>query len=119
MNFIIKDDEYDSVIKIINESKKFLLSNEYKIIKGNGEDLPGVMSAAFTRYLINGIKSGILDKSKFSNDFNIINQISEIKSEKIIHVFYDEIFPQEEFSLILDIMNDKVKDLYRNWLGSC
>ena len=97
VDYILNESEYPNVPHVLSSIDGFASSSEYELIEDSSADLPGVVAAAFTRYLVRlqeehcSLQTG--ESNKVLDDcYRVLESLAESDESAIRVMMLDEVF---------------------------
>jgi hypothetical protein len=84
---------YTDVIPLLTSERGFAESEEFKMLIGTAEDLPGVVASAYARYAGEHKHDGVEALQRLMRPFN---QMASWHNEEVDTMLQDEVFEQLE-----------------------
>lgn len=85
------ENKYDRIIPLLMEIEGFVDSPEYESIKEIAFDLPGVVSAAYSKYIIR-VLCIFKDDQKIIPLMKPLNEMAEWRDQAVNNMLEDEVF---------------------------
>jgi hypothetical protein len=115
-NFTLGTNKYDNVIDTLSACPEFLASKELGELSGTGDDLPGVVAAAYARF----IKRMLDDEQPFTKFFEPLNTMAAWDDNRVNELLetevFEELFDSEHGESIAREMHGALKQMYLRWL---
>jgi hypothetical protein len=101
-NFVLTGDRYEAIpTLLLRAGQGFSISPEFRLIARNGEDLPGVVAAAYARYVARMMQES---PSSVTRLFEPLNEIASWDDYKTNTMLKDEVVEQFQADGVLEAL---------------
>jgi len=116
-DFVIKERDYDKVPNLlITEVPGFLDSEEYRLLDSEDRKVPGLVTAAFTRYC-----EGLQEADALERCYAVIEKLATSSDPEVQNLVVTEIFENlqgsdESLVKVKEQLGPESRRLYQQWM---
>jgi hypothetical protein len=100
MGFTLTSNPYESVIDILTRNVDFVQSEHFQQLIGTGSDLPGVVAAAYARFVASQIRN--LPAYEVHALVDPLNELSALQDYRVDTMLREEVLEELEASEVID-----------------